>query len=209
MKATITILSFLICLASLAQTSQPDTLKLDDAYCEASNPYEIDTTIFKYGNDTLYIRNIHNGICDANNYRAIMQSESDTLKIDIVNIYGGADCTGDCSMGYTIKIRQASFDTLNVKIQNENFTIKKSDIIMSTGQKMLKDCEIYPNPVENNLRISGNGIKKVEILDLNGHVLIRKLESVNNIDLSNLDAGIYIVLISTNEYNLTKKIIKK
>ena len=80
---------------------------------------------------------------------------------------------------------------------------------MSTGQKMLKDFEIYPNPVENNLRISGNGIKKVEILDLNGHVLIRKLESVDNIDLSNLDAGIYIVLISANEYNLTKKIIKK
>ena len=135
MKATIIVLSSLICLTSLAQTSQPDTLKLYDAYCEASNPYEIDTTIFSYGNDTLYIRNIHNAFCNSGFYRALVQNETDTLKIDLVNIAGGTDCLADCSMGYTIKIPLASFDTLNLKIIDEYFSINKADIIMSDQQE--------------------------------------------------------------------------
>lgn len=131
MKATIIILSSLICLTSFAQTSQPDTLNLYDAYCEANNPHEIDTTIFSYEYDTLYIRNIHNAFCNSEFYRAVVQNETDTLKIDIVNIAGGADCLADCSMGYTIKIPLASFDTLNLQIIDEFFTINKADIIMS------------------------------------------------------------------------------
>jgi|GEM_PF-564700 len=130
MKTTITILSFLIGLTTLAQTSQPDTLNLYDAYCEANNPHEIDTTIFSYGYDTLYIRNIHNAFCSSEFYRAVVQNETDTLKIDIVNVAGGADCLADCSMGYTIKIPLASFDTLNLKIIDEYFTINKADISM-------------------------------------------------------------------------------
>jgi hypothetical protein len=74
MKATIIILSSLICLTSLAQTSHPDTLNLYDAYCEANNPHEIDTTIFSYGYDTLYIRNIHNAFCNSEFYRAVVQN---------------------------------------------------------------------------------------------------------------------------------------
>lgn len=134
MKSTITILSFLIGLTTLAQTSQPDTLNLYDAYCEANNPHEIDTTIFSYGYDTLYIRNVHNAFCSSENYRAVVQTEEDTINIDIVYI-GGWDCLAECSMGYTIKIPLASFDTLNLKIIDEFFTINKADIIMSDQQE--------------------------------------------------------------------------
>jgi hypothetical protein len=209
MKTAIIILSFFIYTVSAADPAQSDTLKLWDAYCEASNPYAIDTTIFKYGNDTLYIRNIHNGICYADNYRAIAQFQNDTLKIKIVNIAGGIDCMGDCSKGYTIKIPMASFDTLNVKIENEYFTIKESDIQMSTQQEISEGIMIYPNPVQNSLRIFGNGISKIEILDLNGNIQLKESESFNCIDLSGLKAGVYIVLITTNNNSLARKIIKK
>ena len=208
MKALLIILSSLIYLTSQAQKAETDTLMLYNAYCESSNPYAIDTTIFNYRNDTLYIRNVHSGICIANNYRALTKKESDTLKIEIVNIYG-ADCLGDCSMGYTIKVPMLSFDTLNLKIQNDFFLVVKSEIVMSSGQKPLDDFKIFPNPVENNLRIIGEGIKKIEILDLNGNVLIREFNSLNYIDLIDLKKGIYLVSVYTNTYNLTKKILKE
>lgn len=135
MKTTLLILSSFICAAAVAQNAQPETLKLNAAYCEASNPHEIDTTIFRYANDTLYIRNIHNAFCSSEFYRAVVQYGTDTLKVDLVNIAGGADCLGDCSMGYTIKIPLATFDTLNLKLIDEFFTINKSDFLVPAQQE--------------------------------------------------------------------------
>uniref|UniRef100_UPI0032175680 T9SS type A sorting domain-containing protein n=1 Tax=uncultured Draconibacterium sp. TaxID=1573823 RepID=UPI0032175680 len=184
-----------------------DTLKLHDAYCEANNPHEIDTTTFSYQNDTLYIRNIHSGICDDNMYRAIVNHINDSLKIDIINLNG--DCTGDCSMGYTIKIQVASFDTLHITIRDENFTVIKSDIVMSAPHKYLQNIKIYPNPVTSHLRISGENINTIEIIDLYGNVLLRKFNPTNSVNLNHLKAGIYIVSISTDNYNQTTKILKQ
>ena len=205
MKKIFVLLFSILYFTTFAQTR--DTLKLYDAYCESNNPHEIDTTIFTYQFDTLYIRNVHNGICAADMYRAVVNIENDTLKIDIINLYG--DCTGDCSMGYTIKIQIESFDTLNLKILDENFKVVKSDIVMSSEQQILQNVKVFPNPVEDRLIVVGEGIREIKILDLNGNVLIRKLKSFNNIDLSNLKSGTYIVSIHAVNYNLTKKIIKK
>lgn len=207
MRTIFLLLSTLISSISIAQTI--DTLELYNAYCESNNPHEIDTTIFTYQNDILYIRNIHSGMCAAERYRALMHADNDTLKIDIVNIYGGGECTGDCSMGYTIKIQIASFDTLNLIIRDEYFTVVKSEIIVSSRQHVLGNFKIFPNPVENYLKIVGDKIEKVEILDLTCNVLISKNSSFENINLSSLKPGIYIVSIYTDDYYLTRKIIKK
>jgi uncharacterized delta-60 repeat protein len=69
---------------------------------------------------------------------------------------------------------------------------------------------IYPNPAQNVLHLQSNNftsIKAVKIYDLQGKVV---LEDTNDtINVSNLSKGLYIVKISTEEGEVTKKFMKE
>ena len=69
---------------------------------------------------------------------------------------------------------------------------------------------IYPNPAQNVLHLQSNNftsIKAVKIYDLQGKVV---LEDTNDtINVSNLSKGLYIVKISTEEGEFTKKFMKE
>jgi len=73
---------------------------------------------------------------------------------------------------------------------------------------------IYPNPSKGNLSIQNvsqnltNG--RIRIIDVRGkEVFSKRLENHTmwNCDLSDLNNGMYIVLIETREYSLTEKLI--
>ena len=72
-------------------------------------------------------------------------------------------------------------------------------------------CNIYPNPVNNKLYIETEvEIEDVVVYDIYGRQ--QKLSAVSSqlsvIDLSNLNAGIYIIKINTKEGNIVKQFIK-
>jgi uncharacterized delta-60 repeat protein len=69
---------------------------------------------------------------------------------------------------------------------------------------------IYPNPVQNVLHLQSNNftsIKAVKIYDLQGKVVLQ--ETNDTLNVSNLSKGLYIVKISTEEGEVTKKFIKE
>jgi uncharacterized delta-60 repeat protein len=69
---------------------------------------------------------------------------------------------------------------------------------------------IYPNPVQNVLHLQANNftsIKAVKIYDLQGKVVLQ--DTNDTINVSNLSNGLYIVKISTEEGEVTKKFIKE
>lgn len=69
---------------------------------------------------------------------------------------------------------------------------------------------IYPNPVQNVLHLKANNftsIKTVKIYDLQGKVVLQ--DTNDTINVSNLSKGLYIVKISTEEGEVTKKFIKE
>jgi uncharacterized delta-60 repeat protein len=69
---------------------------------------------------------------------------------------------------------------------------------------------IYPNPVQNVLHLQSNNftsIKAVKIYDLQGKVVLQ--ETNDTIIVSNLSKGLYIVKITTEEGEVTKKFIKE
>ncbi len=208
MKTNLYIILTLISLSSIAQTT--DTLNLYNAYCEASNPNEIDTTIFTYQHDTLYIRNIESGICDASRYRAVLQTMNDTLFIDIINING--DCLGDCSMGYTIKTQIAEFDTLLLKLKDEVFTVIMSDIIVSAEKQGLSKFKVFPNPARDFVTIEKGKLQfnRITIFNINGK-LVKQIDQNNltgKLDISDLPGGQYIFSFETADKVITQKIIK-
>lgn len=67
---------------------------------------------------------------------------------------------------------------------------------------------IYPNPASNMLRVEGNDVRMVEMLDVNGRMVLTATES-NTIDLSGLAAGVYMVRVTTLQGVATEKVIKR
>lgn len=69
---------------------------------------------------------------------------------------------------------------------------------------------IYPNPADNILHISTNEkINEVEIYNIVGVSMFKAIDNVNNIDITDLFGGIYIVKIRTDKAEIIKRIIKK
>jgi hypothetical protein len=79
-------------------------------------------------------------------------------------------------------------------------------------ERLESELNIYPNPATNKIQITGvyaNQIEEVIVLDLSGKAQIIKKES-DNIDLSQLQNGIYFISIRFKDNKLiTRKIIKQ
>lgn len=70
---------------------------------------------------------------------------------------------------------------------------------------------LYPNPVKNNLYLSSDSqkIKNVMIYSISGALVKSISNNVENIDVSNLNTGSYLVKVTTDQGSFTQKIIKK
>lgn len=106
------------------------------------------------------------------------------------------DVTGNTGDDYWI-VKLAS-DTLETNTFNENNFV------------------IYPNPVNNILNIDGTAIKSIIITDVTGKTVLINYESIlsqkhskNEINISNLQNGVYFVKIQgVNDNTIIQKIIK-
>ena len=73
-----------------------------------------------------------------------------------------------------------------------------------------KNVTIFPNPVTDNLNvICKEEIKEIKIFDMQSKLILNANKVDNNsLDVSNLDAGLYIVAISTENNTYFKKCVK-
>lgn len=82
---------------------------------------------------------------------------------------------------------------------------------LSIEQNYLEQIAMYPNPVEDylNIQIQGNLSVAISIYDITG----KKVYASNNIssivDISDLNSGLYLVKLVSDERSITRKIIKK
>ncbi|WP_396160474.1 T9SS type A sorting domain-containing protein [Flavobacterium sp.] len=74
-----------------------------------------------------------------------------------------------------------------------------------------ENITIFPNPVTDNLNvICKEEIKEIKIFDLQNKLILKTNKFDNNsLDVRKLDAGLYIVVISTDSNTYFKKCIKK
>ncbi|MFA5556953.1 MAG: T9SS type A sorting domain-containing protein [Flavobacteriaceae bacterium] len=83
----------------------------------------------------------------------------------------------------------------------------------STGDFASSAFSIYPNPAKDiiNVANSVDAIENVTITDMNGRVVKQVAMGVNEgqINISDLNAGVYFVNINSNEGSLTTKIVKQ
>lgn len=90
---------------------------------------------------------------------------------------------------------------------NEDDTLSNPDFVISEN-----NIKIYPNPTRNSVTIisNTNAVFSVAITNLNGQLLLSQenLRTEQHIDVSNLQAGIYIVSVQQNDTKSNLKLIK-
>ena len=74
----------------------------------------------------------------------------------------------------------------------------------------LSVVNVYPNPSKDVFNIEGNNIKKIEVINALGQIVISKEVKEDNlqIDLSNNAIGVYVLRVITNNGITTKQLIK-
>jgi len=106
----------------------------------------------------------------------------------------------------------------NDDISNMAVNVKFNILVMSTNttadivDNELLSFSIFPNPVKDVLNVqSQETISKVAIYNLIGQEVIVLIPNSSNleIDLSGLDAGIYVIKVLSNNKEMNKRFIKK
>ncbi len=129
---------------------------------------------------------------------------------------------GDSSNVIVNKTQAVWYNGSNWSIYNEdlssmddnslyNIVVMNSEVA-ATNTNELINFTIYPNPVKNNLTIdSQEEITKIEIYNLLGQQVKSSNPKATNftMDLSELNAGIYMVKIISNDKHSSQKIIKQ
>ena len=83
--------------------------------------------------------------------------------------------------------------------------------LLSTPEESWNTAQIYPNPAINHFSIqlpSNNAFKNIMVFDMTGKRVI-KTTLTNNIDISGLKKGLYMVQINAKNKQVTKKLIIK
>lgn len=97
--------------------------------------------------------------------------------------------------------------------QHQSYPNCYVNIVLSVNQLELFDFKIYPNPFTDIIHIGNNGLQQFGLIVLNSLGQTVKRIQVNNnnqtIDLSDLNAGIYLLRIESEDNIKKIKIIKK
>ncbi|MEW5675337.1 T9SS type A sorting domain-containing protein [Flavobacterium enshiense] len=115
--------------------------------------------------------------------------------------------------GQTIRIGIQCVSDDKYMFMIDDFTVTAAT--MSSSDFVASKLSVYPNPVNDIVNISNYGdleINKIVFTDINGRT-VKSLNlngvSESQINISELNAGVYFMNIDTNEGSATKKIVKK
>ncbi|WP_340112666.1 cyclophilin-like fold protein [Maribellus mangrovi] len=85
-------------------------------------------------------------------------------------------------------------------------TLELADPTTDIKRLNKNDFQVYPNPTENSVKVSGE-FEKITLLDSNGREMLETMEA--DIDLSTLKSGIYFLKIELgNDEPVVKKVVK-
>ena len=140
---------------------------------------------------------------------------SDNNQDYIVNTWKNVDLTFLKETVYTLSFKFESSDNSvysGVVYANTPTYFAIDDLVISKSiglsESMLSSVSIYPNPIQNELTISGeNGT--IELFDVSGKLLISK-EHLNFsvLNVSDLNSGSYILKLTNENGSLIQKLVK-
>jgi serine protease AprX len=145
-------------------------------------------------------------------------------KLDLSNLTGPA-VKGDNNVDNVEKVEvENALGTYTVQVKHKGFLVGGSQnyslIITGFDQTLanedfsISNVSVYPNPTNDILNVSSlnNEINNYSIFDLQGRkVYSNKVNNLNNfsLDITNLNSGIYIIELYSENGKYSQKIVKK
>lgn len=139
-------------------------------------------------------------------------------KVEILNAAGTAIEIPAAGEIFTVTVTHKADKTLVGGSQDFSIIISGIDATASTGQNQFETgVNVWPNPASDVVNIAFHNIiatdnVDVAIYDMQGRVVVSKNISAADaatLDISQLTAGTYIINLSGDNMNFSKKIIKK
>ncbi len=92
-----------------------------------------------------------------------------------------------------------------------NTTVKSVTVSGTTGIVTINDkaISVYPNPTNSILYVNGMQNANIQIFDLTGKLLINEQNADNQINVSNLQNGIYSIKITNESGTVIRKFVKQ
>ncbi len=92
----------------------------------------------------------------------------------------------------------------------KNLCITNTGLLANETNEFSKNVvNVFPNPTKNILNVTTNdGIRSLELYDLNGRIIIEN-ENFESINIENVNSGIYLLKITTDNGISTQRIIKE
>ena len=126
----------------------------------------------------------------------------------------GNDDGNNCSTASELTFYAAGLDTIYAVVQGWNleegdYSIEITEADGTGIQEDLSDIKVYPNPTKDVLRIEGlKSQSNIRLIDLSGKTVLTNVVSNNDqIDLSEVNSGVYYIEIENNSSRIVKKII--
>jgi len=160
--------------------------------------------------DTLVLKSDMNG-------SIYIVPEADYQSIDsiIKNQVTTADVLADEEKEvYLLDIESGAYHVYAISNENMVSNIPEGFSIIPTTieNKKIPSCEIYPNPVNDRLKIKTNnpGYSYLLVSSIKGQLILsQEIEGTSHqIDLSTFQKGVYFITIRSKDFVTTKKIIK-
>lgn len=140
------------------------------------------------------------------NVKIEVTAEELNYYVDDVLVYTGDNYTSVDIVGFNMLHNNYGADGYYDNITFASGTLGNTDFTD------MSDLRIYPNPVQDELKIKGidlEQISQVSIYNLSGQQMMES-KSVENLEVSHLSQGVYILKIDTqNNKTLTHKLIKE
>ena len=178
--------------------------------CENSDSINIELQNYTVANfdysDSLLIVNFTNNSIFGENYIWYFGDGLQSFEVSPEHTYAE---TGN----YNVEL--ISFNNCNIDTVSKTVTVSSLGI----NNRMLSNMvEVYPNPTNNKIFIEINTAVRlkteIKLKDLSGRVLLKDEKvfgikgNVKEVDISKLPAGVYFLLLNTENANAVRKLIK-
>lgn len=163
----------------------------DNNLTELDASLNINLNTFRVRNNNLLALNLNN----SNNTALINLELRDNPNLTCVQVDNVTQANSNVTNGIWFKDATTTFST--------NCSLNVSEVVFED------QVTIYPNPFENLVHIkTKETIKNITVSDLNGKIVYRTNETLETINLDQLQGGLYILTIQFEKYQLIKKLIK-
>jgi hypothetical protein len=187
------------------------TLKLDNY------PEETSWTIKNSGGTTVASGGTYGSSPDGSTITSVNCLPAGCYTFTINDSYGDGICCAYGNGSYTLKdaagttlASGASFTSSashNFCVGTAKSTDRGVDYVTAEGGA----TEVYPNPAKTNLtvRVPGAVIKHIDIVTISGVIKHSLTSDGENVDVSNLQSGMYVLRLKTNQGLAIQKFVKE